>query len=438
MTDKINPKNVLETLSKYMLVDGFDLVFDNDRSHGSYLYDSKYKKEYLDFFTFFASSPIGFNHPKMNNDEFIKKIGKIAIHKPSNSDIYTLQMAEFVDTFARVAKPDFMKYLFFISGGALAVENGLKTAFDWKIRKNLKKGKGEIGTKVIHFKHAFHGRSGYTLSLTNTFDPNKTKYFPKFNWPRVDSPALNFPIDGKEIQRVEKEENRIIKEIKDIIAKDKDDIAALIIEPIQAEGGDRHFRKEFFIKLREITLESDMMFILDEIQTGMGITGKFWAFEHFDIKPDIIVFGKKSQVCGIMCSERVDEVEKNVFKESSRINSTWGGNLTDMVRATKILQIIDEEKLVENAKNVGEFLIEGLKDIKSDRISNIRGRGLMIAFDLKDTQKRDKMFETLFKNGLFSIKCGEKSIRFRPPLNLSKDDAAKGIGIVEKSLKELL
>jgi len=437
MNNKINPQNVLETLSKYMLVDGFDLVFDNDRSHGSYLYDSKHKKEYLDFFTFFASSPIGFNHPKMNNDEFIKKIGKIAIHKPSNSDVYTIQMAEFVDTFARIAKPDFMKYLFFISGGALAVENGLKTAFDWKIRKNLKKGKGEIGTKVIHFKHAFHGRSGYTLSLTNTFDPNKTKYFPKFNWPRVDSPALNFPIDEKEIQRVEKEEEKTIKQIKDIIAKDKDDIAALIIEPIQAEGGDRHFRKEFFIKLREITLESDIMFILDEIQTGMGLTGKLWAFEHFDIKPDMIVFGKKAQICGIMCSERVDEVEKNVFKESSRINSTWGGNLIDMVRASIILQIIDEERLVENAKNVGEFLIEGLKEIKSGSISNIRGRGLMIAFDLKDTQKRDKMFETLFKNGLFSIKCGEKSIRFRPPLNLSNDDAKKGISIVEKSLKEL-
>ncbi len=437
MNNKINPQNVLETLSKYMLVDGFDLVFDNDRSHGSYLYDSKHKKEYLDFFTFFASSPIGFNHPKMNNDEFIKKIGKIAIHKPSNSDVYTIQMAEFVDTFARIAKPDFMKYLFFISGGALAVENGLKTAFDWKIRKNLKKGKGEIGTKVIHFKHAFHGRSGYTLSLTNTFDPNKTKYFPKFNWPRVDSPALNFPIDEKEIQRVEKEEEKTIKQIKDIIAKDKDDIAALIIEPIQAEGGDRHFRKEFFIKLREITLESDIMFILDEIQTGMGLTGKLWAFEHFDIKPDMIVFGKKAQICGIMCSERVDEVEKNVFKESSRINSTWGGNLIDMVRSSIILQIIDEERLVENAKNVGEFLIEGLKEIKSGSISNIRGRGLMIAFDLKDTQKRDKMFETLFKNGLFSIKCGEKSIRFRPPLNLSNDDAKKGISIVEKSLKEL-
>ncbi|MEO0289412.1 MAG: L-lysine 6-transaminase [candidate division WOR-3 bacterium] len=437
MNNKIYPKNVLETLSKYMLVDGFDLVFDAEKSHGSYLYDSKYNKEYLDFFTFFASSPIGFNHPKMNNDEFIKKIGKVSIHKPSNSDIYTIEMAEFVDTFGRIAKPDFMKYLFFVSGGALAVENALKTAFDWKIRKNLKKGKGEIGTKIIHFKHAFHGRSGYTLSMTNTFDPRKIKYFPKFDWPRVESPALTFPVTDEEIKRVEKEEEKIINEIKNIILKDGDDIAALIIEPIQAEGGDRHFRKEFFKKLRDITLESEIMFILDEVQTGMGLTGKFWCFEHFDIKPDIIAFGKKSQICGIMCSDRVDEVENHVFAESSRINSTWGGSLTDMVRATRILQIIDEEKLVENAKNVGEFLLDELKKIESKKISNIRGRGLMIAFDLENTEKRDKMFDKLFENGLFSIKCGEKSIRFRPPLNLSKDDALKGVKIVEKSLKEI-
>jgi L-lysine 6-transaminase len=317
-------------------------------------------------------------------------------------------MAEFVSTFARVAKPEWMKYLFFVSGGALAVENALKTAFDWKIRKNLSKGKGEKGNKILHFKHAFHGRSGYTLSLTNTFDPRKTKYFPKFDWPRVESPALHFPVDEQEIERVKKEEFKIMSEISKIIKNDGDDIAALLIEPIQAEGGDRHFRQEFFEQLRKITLDNDILFIVDEVQTGMGMTGKFWCIEHYNVKPDIISFGKKSQICGIIASDRVDEVKDNVFVEASRINSTWGGNLVDMVRSDYILRIIEEDKLVENAGQMGTILLDGMKGIKTDKMSNIRGKGLLIAFDLKDFKERDRMFEKLFDNGLFSIKCGEK------------------------------
>ncbi|MGE3063560.1 MAG: L-lysine 6-transaminase [bacterium] len=437
MTYKIDARAVHSELSKFMLADGFDIVFDNEKSHGSYFYDAKNQREILDFFTFFASSPIGFNHQKMRTREFIEKIGKIALHKPSNSDIYTVEMAEFVSTFARVAKPEWMKYLFFVSGGALAVENALKTAFDWKIRMNLSKGKGEKGKKVLHFKHAFHGRSGYTLSLTNTFDPRKTKYFPKFEWPRVESPALRFPIDEKEIARVAKEEEKILNEIKQIIKADHDDIAALIIEPIQAEGGDRHFREEFFKELRRITLENDILFIVDEVQTGMGLTGKFWCIEHYNVMPDIIAFGKKAQICGIIVSERVDEVEDHVFIESSRINSTWGGNLVDMVRSDYILRIMEEEKLVENADKIGSHLLSKMVGLKSDKISNVRGKGLLIAFDLSDSAKRDRMFDKLFENGLFAIKCGEKSIRFRPPLNLSKEEADRGVEILEKSLKEI-
>ncbi|MFO8061777.1 MAG: L-lysine 6-transaminase [bacterium] len=437
MNKDINTSNVHETLSKHMLADGFDIVCDLDKSHGSYLYDSKNQKEYLDFFTFFASFPVGFNHPKMNNDEFISKIGKAALHKPSNSDIYTVEMAKFVDTFGKIAKPDYMKYLFFVSGGALAVENALKAAFDWKIRKNMEAGKGEKGYKMMHFKHAFHGRTGYTLSMTNTFDPRKTQYFPQFDWPRVDSPYLKFPVDDSELERVKKEEDRVIEQIKQHIADDGDDIAGILIEPIQAEGGDNHFRSEFFKQLREITLDNDMMFIVDEVQSGMGITGKFWAVEHYGVEPDIISFGKKAQICGIMASERMDEVEKNVFRESSRINSTWGGNFVDMIRATRILEIINEENLVDNAAKTGDYLLSRLKDIDSDKISNIRGRGLIAAFDLEDTETRDKMFDILFDEGLFAITCGSCSIRFRPPLNVSREEVDKSIDMIKRAIERI-
>jgi L-lysine 6-transaminase len=438
---RINPNNVHKTLSKYMLADGYDLVMDLEKSHGSFFYDCKRKREMLDFFTCFASSPIGYNHPKMKYNHFLEEADGFLINKPSNSDIYTVELAEFVVTFAKIAKPDYFNHLFFISGGALAIENGLKTAFDWKVRLNMKRGKnGGIGTKVIHFENAFHGRSGYTLSLTNTFDKRKTDYFAKFDWPRFKAPSLHFPVTSNEIKRVKKIENEVIESIKEKILEEGDDIAAIIIEPIQGEGGDNHFRGEFLKSLADIARENDILYILDEIQSGVGITGKMWCYQHFDFEPDIIAFGKKTQVCGIMVGPRVDEVEDNVFVESSRLNSTFGGNLVDMARCTRYLEIIKEENLIQNAAFVGAYLLKHLDELCYEfkgLVNNVRGRGLMIAFSLPDTETRDKVFNSCLQNNLIVLKSGESSIRFRPPLNLSKDEAELGIEIIEKVLKNL-
>ena len=436
--NQITPDAVHSTLKKYMLADGFKIVLDLINSKGSRIIDARNGDEYIDFFTFFASNPLGMNHPGINNEDFKQKFFEVAIVKPSNSDIYTTHMAEFVDVFARIAKPDFMKHLFFISGGSLAVENGLKVAFDWKVQKNFQKGyKQEKGQKVLHFKEAFHGRSGYTMSLTNT-DPVKIKYFPKFDWPRVTNPKITFPLD-KNLESIKKLEEAAIKEIYDAIKNNKDDIAVIIIEPIQGEGGDNFFRKEFFVKLREIADENDILLMFDEVQTGLGLTGKIWAYEHY-VKPDIIAFGKKAQVCGIMASERIDEVENNCFKVSSRINSTWGANLVDMVRSKKILEIIDEENLVENAKTQGDYLIEKLSDIQSEfphLISNVRGLGLMCSFDLPNSEIQ-KTFKIISENEkLLILGCGSRTIRFRPALNVKKEDIDSGLQIIRKVLNLL-
>lgn len=434
----IQPKNVHKTLSKYMLIDGFNFVLDLKKSKGCRVYDSRKGKYLLDCFSNFASSPLGFNHPKLTDKEFIKKLGEIAVNKPANSDIYTTEMAEFVDSFAKHAVPDHFKHLFFISGGALAVENGLKTAFDWKIRKNIENGLGEkLGTKVIHFKEAFHGRTGYTLSLTNTFNLNKTKYFTKFDWPRIINPKIRFPLNKKNLENVIELEKKAISQIEKSIFQNQDDIAALIIEPIQAEGGDNHFRKEFLLQLRKICDKYEIMFIIDEIQTGVGLTGKMWAYEHFDFKPDILAFGKKTQICGIMVSRRVDEIKENVFNVSSRLNSTWGGNLIDMVRSQKYLEIIKEENLIKNAKIEGQHLLEGIEKLEKkypNIISNARGRGLMCAFDLPSSEIRDKLKDKLYNNGLVVIGCGELTIRFRPALVISSEEIDEAIKIIDDTL----
>lgn len=435
----ITPSLVNKTLAQHILADGLPLVFDFDKSLGSQLVDKNSGDSFLDFFSMFASMAVGYNHPKLVAVQ--EQLGALAIQKPSSSDVYTEVFAEFVDTFGKIAMPKQMPHAFFIEGGALAVENGLKTAFDWKIRLNKAKGvSGVKGTKIIHFQQAFHGRSGYTLCLTNTHDPRKTQYFPIMDWPRVLNPKITFPLNQANLEKVIELEQKAIKQIKDIISKEGDDIAGLIIEPIQGEGGDNHFRTDFFEQLRRICSEHDILLIMDEIQTGLGLTGKMWAHEHFTIQPDILCFGKKTQVCGIMASDRIDTVEKNVFEESSRINSTFGGNLIDMARCTHILKIIEEEKLVENAQIQGDYFLSELESLAEEfpnLVSNPRGKGLMCAFDLPSETIRNQFVQDMYKERVLLLACGAQSIRFRPHLVVRKEEINLGMDTIRQTIKKL-
>ena len=423
-----------------MLTDGFDLVLDLKKSKGCRIYDSRRGKYFLDCFSFFATAPLGCNPPELSTPEFIKKIGELAVNNPTNSDIYTVEMAEFVETFAKCAVPKNFHHLFFISGGALAVENGLKTAFDWKIRKNIARGKGEKGTQVIHFKDAFHGRTGYTISMTNTFNLDKTKYFTKFAWPRITNPKIRFPLTSENLRRVVNLEHQAVSEIENAVAQNPDDVAALIIEPIQGEGGDNHFRAEFFEELRRLCDKHEMMFIVDEVQSGVGLTGKMWAYQHFNVEPDIIAFGKKTQVCGIMATDRLNDVEENVFHVPSRINSTWGGSLVDMLRSQKYFEIIQKNHLIENAAKQGVYLLKGLEELQETYpriISNARGRGLMCAFDLPTPEKRDELKNRLYENNMIIMGCGTSTIRFRPPLIVTSEEIDEAFDIIERVVKTM-
>lgn len=438
----VNPGDVKASLQKHVLADGYDLTFDMEKSKGVYIYDAKYNRTLLDFFTCFASVPLGYNHPKMVGDEeFKKNLLLAAMTNPSNSDIYTTQYAQFVETFGRVGIPEYLPHAFFIAGGSLAIENALKTAMDWKVQKNFAKGyTREVGFKVIHFENAFHGRSGYTLSLTNT-QPVKTKWFAKFDWPRVSVPKINFPYTDAGHDDLLKREELSIRQIKKAFEENKDEVCAIIIEPVQSEGGDNHVRQEFLEQLRLLADENEAMLIYDEVQTGVGLTGKFWCHEHFGEKarPDILAFGKKMQVCGILAGKKVDEVENNVFRIPSRINSTWGGSLVDMVRATKILEIIEEDNLCANAAATGSYLQQRLVQSagRFPVISNIRGRGLLTAFDLPDKATRDKFISKGMEQNVMFLGCGERTIRFRPALIMDKAHIDEGIGVLEDISKIL-
>ena len=435
----VDSKQVRTTLGKHILADGYEPVMDLEKSHGSWLVDERDGTEYLDMFSMFASGAVGYNHPDIEAQK--ERLTLAALYKPTLSDIYNVFYAEFLETFSRIAIPEYLPHTFFIEGGSLAVENALKVAFDWKVRKNMAAGKGEKGSKVIHFKQAFHGRTGYTLSLTNTTDPRKTMYFPKFDWPRIDIPKLSFPITDIVLQEVEKNEQLAVNQIKTALTNNQGDVAALIIEPIQGEGGDNHFRDDFFVALRQLCDENEMLFILDEVQTGIGITGKWWAHQHFSVKPDIISFGKKTQVCGLLAGHRVEEVKNHVFSESSRINSTFGGNLVDMVRFQIILEIIEQEKLLENAKTMGEFLLSEMRNLAEEfpaYVTNPRGLGLFAAFDLPSQTERDKVIAGLLKNKLLMLPSGDNAIRFRPHLNVAREDLTTALEIINSTIKATL
>ena len=396
---------VIDRLSNHIITDGFHVVVDPERSHGSWVVDAETGKEFLDCYSQFASQPLGWNHPSLLEAQ--DHLGRAALHKLANSDMYSKDYADFVDRFAELT-PDFSHY-FFIDGGALAVENALKAAFDWKAQKSGIRSLSTVNElDVVHFYKAFHGRTGYTLSLTNT-ELNKTKLFPQFNWSTI-----------YDIDKLDKYMHS--------------EVAAIIVEPIQGEGGDKHFEAQIFHELRALADTYSSMLIFDEVQTGLGATGKMWAYEHFGVVPDMMCFGKKTQVCGFCATDRIDEVKENVFSTSGRINSTWGGNIVDMVRFQYIADAIQKYDLVSNAAQVGGHFMNALSRI--DGLHNIRGRGLMIAFDLETTAERDQL-KSLLQERMIVLTCGTRSIRLRPTLSFSKADADTACNIIAHSISKL-
>src|SRR6185503_9585766 len=213
---------------------------------------------------------------------------------------------------------------------------------------------------------------------------------------------------------------RSYAEIEAALQKHGKKIAAILIEPLQGEGGDNHFRTEFLRRLRRYADEHEALLVFDEVQTGFFGTGKPWYWQHHDVAPDLVAFGKKTQVCGLYAAKRIDEVKDNVFQLPSRINSTWGGNLTDMVRARRIIEIIVAEKLGENALNQGKRLVDGLRALARAEggFTNVRGIGSFCAFTLESTAERDAMLKRLFEAQLLAQKSGPVSIRFRLPLTI--------------------
>jgi L-lysine 6-transaminase len=257
----------------------------------------------------------------------------------------------------------------------------------------------------------------------------------------VTNPKIRFPMTGENLAATVKDEEASIREVEEAFRRHGADVAAVILEPIQCEGGDNHFRPEYLRRLREICDREAAMLVFDVVQTGFYSTGRPWCFQHLGVEPDLVAFGKKAQVCGFFANARVETVERHVFAESSRINSTWGGNLGDMVRSKWIHRAIRRDRMAENASAMGEVLVARLAELGATLsdgwVAAARGRGTIVAFDCPTKEGRDALLKRCFANRFLVLACGERSIRFRPPLNVSRPEIDRAMDLLGKALADL-
>jgi L-lysine 6-transaminase len=297
--------------------------------------------------------------------------------------------------------------LHFCCTGGLAVESGIKAAFYYK---QSKLGSSN-SLRCASFSNGFHGITSYGNFLTERKGPagKRLSGFPDIGWPKFSSPA----------------------ELEDILDSD-DSIGAVIIEPIQCTFGDIHVSTKVLNKIRDITLRYDVPLIFDEVQTGFCSTGTVWYFQKLQWEPDIVIFGKKSQVCGIFVKESFDQIFDK--SQAGRMCITFDGDLVDMVRCSHIIETIEREELLSNVIEREAQLRMGLLDIR--KIKNVRSSGVLFGFDLKDRDERDTFVRNLRNIGMICNPTGEKSVRMRPSLSVTQEDISVAISLIKEALHE--
>jgi L-lysine 6-transaminase len=430
--------DAVRALREYVAGDLVDIVVDLDAGSGSRLRDLRDGTEYLDMTMFFSSAPLGHGHPALRDPAFEQALVRAGRVKPSNPDFATVEQARFAATFRRVAGDPELPLLFFVEGGTLAVENALKVAFDWKTKRNARAGVAARGSRVLHLEHAFHGRSGYTLSLTNT-EPVKIRDYPMFDWPRIPSPAVP-PGPVWNTPELLPAERVALDAAESALRRYGAEVACFLYEPVQGEGGDRHMRPEFLRAMQELCLRHDVLTVADEVQTGGGLTGRMWAYQSLGLTPDLVAFGKRLQVCGVMGGRRVLDIRDNAFREPSRLGSTWGGSLVDMVRATRILEVIESDGVLDHARRMGEFLLSKLGALVGefpDQLREARGRGLMCALSFREPTQRDRAIVHAREahHALF-LPCGPDSLRWRPALTVQPDELLDALAALHETLAD--
>lgn len=428
-------------------------VADYDKSLGNYIADVD-GNTFLDLYAQIASIALGYNNPKLISLLDTKEMKNAIVNRAALGNFPSKELDSVLTKILKVA-PKGQTHIWSGLSGADANELAFKAAFMYYMQKKRggkdvpfteeelasvmeNKAPGSPKLAVLSFKKAFHGRLFASGSCTCSKPVHKLD-FPSFDWPHAEFPYYQYPLESNEAAN-KKEDDRCLKIVEDLITNWEIPVAALLIEPIQSEGGDNHASKYFLQKLRDITLKHGVVYIIDEVQTGVGATGKMWCHEYADIQPpvDLVTFSKKFQSAGYFFHDP-DFIPNEPYRQFN----TWCGDPARMIVAGAIGEEIVSQDLLSHVNKVGEYLFGKLETLQSkypkyfDRLRG-KGRGTFIAWDLPTTELRNTLLSKLRLNGCNVGACAETSVRLRPTLTFGEKHVDIFIEILEKTVKELL
>ena len=374
----------------------FPIKIDFQKSTGSFIHDKNTDEKYLDLFSMYSSLALGYNHPVFNED-YNKIISRISHLRTCNNLFESDELLEFLTEFKPYA---FSENIHFTCTGALAVESAIKSAMEYKKVQN---------PMVLSLSDSFHGISSWGL-ITDRFHPisDRLRYVPDNNW-------KNLPFEQIE---------------KYFLEEDLTNLVAFVLEPIRCTVGDKYVPHQQIRRIQQLCHDNDICFIADEVQTGFGVTGDMWYLNKLDITPDILIFGKKSQICGIIVSDKYSEAHKS---SSKKLAVTFDGDLIDAVRGRFILRAYENDDLLNNAKNLSEIF----RSYFEKRVMNYRSSGLLIAFDFETSVLRDKFVAAAYKYNLLCNPTGVSSVRIRPNMAISKTEVDRAFEIFDLALMDV-
>ncbi|ARD84003.1 4-aminobutyrate aminotransferase [Ferroplasma acidiphilum] len=431
-----NAKKIMAEDEKYLTTSTKSLPVVAYRGQGCYIEDVD-DNVFLDFSSGISTTNIGYG-----NEYVISKVQE-QLHKLwhfAGTDFYYEEQVEAAKALIGVSPGSHDKKVFYANSGAESNEASLKLARSYTKRPQF-----------IGFIGGFHGRTMGALSFTASQPVHHEGFFPEMGGvthiPFPDPYRNPFNIDGYE--EPEDLTNAAIDYLEDYVFGKflpSNSVAAILVEPIQGEGGYIVPPMDFHKKLMELAHENEILYIMDEVQTGFGRTGRFFASEHFGVDPDIMSVAK-SIASGIPMGASVVK-SKYDFEKSGLHSNTFGGNLLASVSSRATIEEIKNKNMVENARKVGDYLNKRLHELqeKYDSIGDVRGLGLMQAIDFVKNRKtkahfrglRDKTIENAYKNGLILLGAGESAIRFIPPLIVSEKQIDEAIDILDNSIKKAL
>lgn len=396
----------------------FNIRIDFEKSHDSYIYDKNTNSEYLDCFGFYSALPLGYSHSIFQSEDFRSDLLRVGKIKVTNCEIISDEGEEFVRRFSSYKPMSRYTYFHFCCTGALAIEAAIKTAIDYKASKK---------PMILSLKQSFHGINSYGCFLTDRTGSSQKRLegMPDMGWVKLYNPKVIYS-DGKiDHEETERGFEQFKRELDEALNVYKQDIAALLVEPIQATAGDNYFSDSFFSYIRDVCAKNDICLIFDEVQTGFGTTGDWWYYVCKNIEPDIVVFGKKVQCSGVMVKEKFG---RNIFSKPIRLEVTWDGDLVDMLRATYIMKAYEQFNIFDNVNQRGMQFFAGLKQINT--LKNVRQQGLFIAFDMDSREERNVFVQKLFDRRLLCNRTHDKTVRLRPNLNISEDEVNQALSII--------